>query len=76
MTRPVTSDCYGNEDKHGYLTECGHTEHVVQHCSIGYGSCQGFIVNWETWNRSDDFICEICEDCGYHYNENGELVQP
>jgi len=74
MTQPITRDCYRNEDKHGYLTECEHQEHALQHCFIS--GCAGFIVNWETWEAPSNFICEICQDCGYHYDENGELVQP
>ena len=74
MTQKITGDCFRNEDEDGYLAECEHQEHALEHCFIA--GCGGFIVNWETWEAPDNFICEICQDCGYHYDESGELVQP
>ena len=71
MTQPITWECSQKQDEQG---ECDHVEHRLEQCSIE--SCMGFIVNWETWNPPEDFICAICHDCGYHYDENGELVQP
>ena len=72
--RPFTADCLSNEDEQGYLAECEHREHALDHCSID--GCAGFIVNWRTFNPSDNFICEICEDCGWSYDANGRLVEP
>ena len=76
MTQPITWKCYQKHDEpgSGYLIECEHPEHSLEYCWIA--GCGGFIVNRETWNPAADFICEMCQDCGYHYDENGELVQP
>ena len=74
MTQPITWECYQQQDERGDTIECDHPEHRLEHCWIA--GCGGFIVNWETWNPTPDFICEICQDCGYHYDASGELVQP
>jgi len=63
MNKPITAECYRNRDAQDYLAECDHSAHELQHCMSG--ACQGFIVNWETWRSSLNFICETCKDSGY-----------
>ncbi len=74
MTVPITAECFRNRDEQDYLAECEHQEHELQHCFIS--GCSGFIVNWQTWDASPNYICEMCHDSGYGWGPDGVLVQP